>query len=88
VDYILDRKDVQPAWHAFTHHDFVEKMGDGTLSTALFKNYMIQDYLYLVCHGYGQITYSVTQLTCFRYNSREPTLWLVTRRRTSRTSRL
>ncbi|SMQ47254.1 unnamed protein product [Zymoseptoria tritici ST99CH_1A5] len=48
VDYILDRSDVQPAWHAFTHHDFVEKMGDGTLSTELFKDYMIQDYLYLI----------------------------------------
>lgn len=47
VDYLLDRYDVQPAWYEYTHHEFVERMGDGSLSAEAFKYYMIQDYLYL-----------------------------------------
>nr|POF13321.1 putative hydroxymethylpyrimidine/phosphomethylpyrimidine kinase 2 [Quercus suber] len=41
-------KDVQPAWHDFTQHEFVARMGDGTLPPDAFKFYMIQDYLYLI----------------------------------------
>lgn len=48
IDYILQRSDVQPAWHEYTHHDFVRQMGEGSLPEAAFKNYMIQDYLYLI----------------------------------------
>lgn len=48
IDYLLERKDVRPAWHEYTHHEFVERMGDGTLPPETFKYYMIQDYLYLV----------------------------------------
>lgn len=35
-------------WHEFTHHEFVELLGDGSLSLDAYKRYMIQDYLYLV----------------------------------------
>lgn len=45
---MLERDDVKPAWHEYTHHDFCKRMGDGTLPRETFKNYMIQDYLYLV----------------------------------------
>ncbi|TKA70061.1 hypothetical protein B0A55_06240 [Friedmanniomyces simplex] len=48
VDYLLEREDVKAAWHEYTHHEFVERMGDGTLPPETFKSYMIQDYLYLV----------------------------------------
>ncbi|KAI5356944.1 putative thiaminase-2/PQQC, pyridoxamine kinase/Phosphomethylpyrimidine kinase, thiaminase II [Septoria linicola] len=48
IDYMLERFDVQPAWHDFTHHDFVEKLGDGTLEIERYKFYMVQDYLYLI----------------------------------------
>lgn len=48
IDYILDREDVKPAWHEYTHHQFVRQMGDGSLPEQAFKNYMIQDYLYLI----------------------------------------
>ena len=48
VEYVLDREDVKPAWHEFTHHEFVRQMGDGTLPEDAFKYYMIQDYLYLI----------------------------------------
>ncbi|KAK0305895.1 trifunctional hydroxymethylpyrimidine kinase/phosphomethylpyrimidine kinase/thiaminase [Friedmanniomyces endolithicus] len=48
VDYVLQREDVKIAWHEYTHHEFVQRMGDGTLPPETFKSYMIQDYLYLV----------------------------------------
>lgn len=47
VDYILSHPLVIDPWHEYTHHPFVEKMGDGTLDPEAFKYYMIQDYLYL-----------------------------------------
>ena len=49
IDYVLARPDVKAAWHDFTHHEFVRRMGDGTLPRETFKYYMIQDYLYLAC---------------------------------------
>ena len=48
IDYVLSRPDVKAAWHDFTYHEFVRRMGDGTLPRETFKYYMIQDYLYLV----------------------------------------
>ena len=47
---MLDRKDVKPVWRGYTHHRFVQGLGDGTLPPETFKHYMIQDYLYLVYH--------------------------------------
>jgi thiaminase len=47
-EYVLDRQDVQQVWHQFTHHEFVEGMGQGTLPIERFKAYLVQDYLYLV----------------------------------------
>ncbi|KAK4925600.1 trifunctional hydroxymethylpyrimidine kinase/phosphomethylpyrimidine kinase/thiaminase, partial [Elasticomyces elasticus] len=48
VQYLLERKDVASAWHQYTHHKFVQALGDGTLPHETFKYYMIQDYLYLI----------------------------------------
>ncbi|GAB7363139.1 hypothetical protein MBLNU230_g3426t2 [Neophaeotheca triangularis] len=48
VEHLLDRQDVRRPWHDYTHHEFVERLGDGTLPREAFKNYMIQDYLYLI----------------------------------------
>ena len=48
IDYILSRADVKAPWREFTHHEFVRRMGDGSLPRETFKYYMIQDYLYLV----------------------------------------
>jgi thiaminase/transcriptional activator TenA len=36
------------AWQAYTHHAFVEGLGDGTLPRTAFLHYLIQDYVYLV----------------------------------------
>ncbi|KAM0694707.1 hypothetical protein Q7P36_005063 [Cladosporium allicinum] len=48
IEYLLERDDVKPVWHDYTHHEFCERMGDGTLPREAFKNYMVQDYLYLI----------------------------------------
>lgn len=48
IDYLLSRPDVAPIWQNFIHHDFVNRLGDGTLDIQRFKFYMTQDYLYLL----------------------------------------
>ncbi|KAI9782648.1 MAG: hypothetical protein M1835_003990 [Candelina submexicana] len=48
LEYVLDRPDVTQAWRQHTEHDFVNRMADGTLPLGAFKNYLVQDYLYLV----------------------------------------
>ncbi|KAH8194976.1 hypothetical protein TruAng_010861 [Truncatella angustata] len=48
IDYLLSRPDVAPVWHEFVNHPFVLAMGSGKLPLESFKNYLIQDYLYLV----------------------------------------
>jgi len=35
-------------WHAYTHHPFVEGLGDGTLPPASFLHYLVQDYVFLI----------------------------------------
>ncbi|KAL1976837.1 hypothetical protein VTN31DRAFT_3119 [Thermomyces dupontii] len=47
IEYVLNRPDMKPVWKEFTEHDFVEGLGDGTLPLERFKEYLIQDYLYL-----------------------------------------
>lgn len=48
LDYVLNRPDVRPVWKQFTEHDFVKGLGSGSLPLEMFKNYLVQDYLYLV----------------------------------------
>lgn len=47
-EYLLDRVDVKPVWKAFTQHEFLQKLGDGSLAPTAFKHFLVQDYLYLV----------------------------------------
>jgi thiaminase/transcriptional activator TenA len=35
-------------WRNFTHHAFVEGLGDGSLPRAAFLHYLIQDYVFLI----------------------------------------
>lgn len=35
-------------WQSYTEHPFVHMLGDGTLSEAAFRSYLIQDYLFLI----------------------------------------
>ena len=34
-------------WQAYTRHDFVRRLGDGTLPRAAFLHYLVQDYVFL-----------------------------------------
>ena len=35
-------------WHAYTHHSFVKKLGDGSLPIEAYLHYLAQDYLFLM----------------------------------------
>ena len=40
-------EEVKEIWEEYLNHPFVKEMGEGTLPKEKFKNYLIQDYLYL-----------------------------------------
>lgn len=42
------RADAAMEWEAYTRHDFVQGMADGTLPEAAFRHYLVQDYLFLI----------------------------------------
>ncbi|KAF2398490.1 hypothetical protein EJ06DRAFT_544160 [Trichodelitschia bisporula] len=48
VEFVLSRQDVQTVWKGYTEHEFVKQMADGTLPLEKFKEYLIQDYLFLI----------------------------------------
>lgn len=48
MEYVLNHPAVQPVWKKFTEHDFVLGIGNGKLPVERFKEYLVQDYLYLV----------------------------------------
>lgn len=48
IDYVLQRKEVQAPWLAHTEHDFVQQLAKGSLHIERFKNYLIQDYIFLI----------------------------------------
>ncbi len=35
-------------WNAYVDHEFVRRLGDGTLPEACFRHYLVQDYLFLM----------------------------------------
>ncbi|WP_282606292.1 thiaminase II [Pelagibius sp. Alg239-R121] len=35
-------------WEAYVDHEFVRRLGDGTLPEACFRHYLVQDYLFLI----------------------------------------
>ncbi|HEY8604513.1 TenA family protein [Tsuneonella suprasediminis] len=38
----------QTDWDSYVEHEFVRRMGDGTLPEAAFRTYLVQDYLFLI----------------------------------------
>lgn len=38
----------QAEWDSYVGHDFVRRMGDGSLPEAAFRTYLVQDYLFLI----------------------------------------
>lgn len=47
---IFDRLKTAEAadWQSYVNHDFVRRLGDGTLPEQAFRTYLVQDYLFLV----------------------------------------
>lgn len=39
---------IGPEWQAYTEHEYVRQLGEGTLPLAVFQDYLKQDYLFLV----------------------------------------
>lgn len=48
ISYLLERDEVQIPWKEYTQHEFVQRMGDGTLPLENFMYYLVQDYQFLV----------------------------------------
>lgn len=42
------RQGCSKEWAAYTHHPFVDGLGDGTLPNTSFLHYLVQDYVFLV----------------------------------------
>ncbi len=46
-------------WHSYCHHDFVNRIGDGTLPIESFRYYLEQDYVFLIhfCRSWALAAY-------------------------------
>jgi len=42
------KSDCMAEWKSYAEHEFVERMGDGTLPKECFQHYLVQDYLFLI----------------------------------------
>jgi thiaminase/transcriptional activator TenA len=62
------RRDCADAWHAYMHHPFLGALGAGTLPLDGFKNFLVQDYLYLIQYtrGYALAAYKSESLAQLR----------------------
>lgn len=51
-------------WQAYVDHEFVRRMGDGSLPQAAFRHYLVQDYLFLIhfARAYALAIYKGTTL--------------------------
>jgi thiaminase/transcriptional activator TenA len=50
ADNLFERLKAETAddWQAYVDHEFVSRLGDGSLPQAAFRHYLIQDYLFLI----------------------------------------
>lgn len=55
-------------WTAYTQHDFVARVADGTLPEASFRHYLVQDYLFLIhfARAYALAVYKADRLSEMR----------------------
>ena len=55
-------------WEAYVAHDFVRRMGEGTLPVAAFRTYLVQDYLFLIqfARAYALAVYKSRNLADMR----------------------
>lgn len=59
------------AWGAYTQHDFVRRLADGSLPEAAFRRYLVQDYLFLIqfARAYALAAYKSETLADLRQAS-------------------
>lgn len=59
-------------WHAYTRHDFVRQLADGSLPEACFRHFLIQDYRFLIhfARAYALAAYKSDRLEDIRSASR------------------
>lgn len=62
------KSDCAEDWASYAEHEFVERMGDGTLEQASFQHYLVQDYLFLIqfARAYALAIYKSRNLTEMR----------------------
>jgi thiaminase/transcriptional activator TenA len=55
-------------WRAYTEHEFVRRLADGTLPEGAFRHYLAQDYLFLIhfARAYGLAVYKSETLADMR----------------------
>ncbi|MFK8034927.1 MAG: thiaminase II [Hyphomicrobiales bacterium] len=55
-------------WRSYTQHEFVRKMGEGTLPRRAFQTYLVQDYLFLIqfARAHALAVYKSTNLRDMR----------------------
>ncbi len=58
------REGAGAAWHDYVRHPFVEALADGSLKPEAFRNFLIQDYLFLVqyARAYALLAYKLEEL--------------------------
>ncbi len=58
-------------WHAYTQHEFVRALNQGTLSESSFQHYLMQDYLFLIqlSRAYAICVYKSDKLSEMRQAS-------------------
>lgn len=63
------KRDCAVEWRAYTQHAFVRKMGAGTLPKAAFRDYLVQDYLFLIqfARAYALSVYKSRSLAEMRH---------------------
>ena len=62
------REAVHDDWTAYVRHEFVRKLGDGSLPEACFRHYLVQDYLFLIhfARAYALAAYKSRDLADIR----------------------
>jgi thiaminase (transcriptional activator TenA) len=57
------------SWESYVDHEFVRRLGDGTLPAESFKHYLVQDYLFLIhyARAWALASYKADDLAQMRF---------------------
>jgi len=63
------KADAAAEWRAYVDHDFVRRLGDGSLPRESFRHYLVQDYLFLIhfARAYALAGYKAQTLADLRH---------------------